>query len=177
MIIEFTSNSECSLYIEENITWANLSTSISGVKNGYNKFVVKLTIPSNYIGTENINITNRVYGIYDGNVKFTDVKPILLKGDWTNKEMPTEYFEGMKSVGECEDNKIEILSNNGNLYKRLENSHYKVYGSTVTIIEENENGFIYKAEEWDMGLSYLISTEGLFTVSYTHLTLPTILRV
>lgn len=162
LIIEFTSNSECSLYIEENITWANLSTSISGVKNGYNKFVVKLTIPSNYIGTEKINITNRVNGIYDGNVKFTDVKPILLKGDWTNKEMPTEYFEGMKSVGECEDNKIEILSNNGNLYKRLENSHYKVYGSTVTIIEENENGFIYKAEEWDMGLSYLISTEGLF---------------
>lgn len=162
LIIEFTSNSECSLYIEENITWANLSTSISGVKNGYNKFVVKLTIPSNYIGTEKINITNRVNGIYDGNVKFTDVKPILLKGDWTNKEMPIEYFEGMKSVGECEDNKIEILSNNGNLYKRLENSHYKVYGSTVTIIEENENGFIYKAEEWDMGLSYLISTEGLF---------------
>lgn len=163
LIIEFTSNSECNLYIEENITWANLSTtSISGVKNGYNKFVVKLTIPSNYIGTEKINITNRVNGTYDGNVKFTDVKPILLKGDWTNKEIPTEYFEGMKSVGECEDNKIEILSNNGNLYKRLENSHYKVYGSTVTIIEENENGFIYKAEEWDMGLSYLISTEGLF---------------
>lgn len=88
--------------------------------------------------------------------------PILLEGDWTNKEVPTEFFQGMKSVGELEDNKIEILSNNGNLYKRLENSHYKVYGSTVTIIEENENGFIYKAEEWDMGLSYLISTEGLF---------------
>ena len=116
LIVEFTSNSECNLYIEENITWANLSTtSISGVKNGYNKFVVKLTIPSNYIGTEKINITNRVNGTYDGNVKFTDVKPILLKGDWTNKEMPTEYFGGIKSVGECEDNKIEILSQNKNL--------------------------------------------------------------
>lgn len=88
---------------------------------------------------------------------------IILEGDWTNKEIP-QYFEGMKSVGQDNVNghKIEILSNNGNLYKRLENSHYKVYGSTVTIIEENENGFIYKAEEWDMGLSYLISTEGLF---------------
>ena len=74
------------------------------------------------------------------------------------------YFKGMKSVGQddTDGHKIEILSHNGNLYKRLENSHYKVYGSTVTIIEENENGFIYKAEGWDMGLSYLISTEGLF---------------
>ena len=36
---------------------------------------------------------------------------IMLEGDWTNKEIPP-YFEGMKSVGECEDNKIEILSQN-----------------------------------------------------------------
>ena len=89
---------------------------------------------------------------------------LFLEGDWREKEIPQDYFEDMKSVGQDNENghKIEILSNNGNLYKRLENSHYKVYGSTVTIIEENENGFIYKAEEWDMGLSYLISTEGLF---------------
>ena len=88
----------------------------------------------------------------------------IIEGDYTNEEIPSKYFEGMKSVGQDDENthKIEILSHNGNLYKRLENSHYKVYGSTVTIIEENENGFIYKAEEWDMGLSYLISTEGLF---------------
>lgn len=44
---------------------------------------------------------------------------LLLEGDWTNKEIP-QYFEGMKSVGECEDNKIEILSQNKNLVSGLE---------------------------------------------------------
>ena len=39
---------------------------------------------------------------------------ILLEGDYTNKPIPS-YFEGMKSVGECEDNKIEIISKNKNL--------------------------------------------------------------
>ena len=37
---------------------------------------------------------------------------MILEGDWTNKEIPVEHFEGMKSVGECEDNKIEIVSAN-----------------------------------------------------------------
>ena len=36
---------------------------------------------------------------------------ILLEGDYTNKPIPS-YFEGMKSVGELEDNKIEIISTN-----------------------------------------------------------------
>ena len=45
----------------------------------------------------------------------------------TDTDREFKYFEGMKSVGECEGN-IEILSHNGNLYKRLENSYYKTYG-------------------------------------------------
>lgn len=41
----------------------------------------------------------------------------LLEGDKTN-EIP-EYFEGMKSVGELEGNKVEVLSsNNGNLFNK-----------------------------------------------------------
>ena len=46
---------------------------------------------------------------------FNDMKVVLLEGDYTNKPIPS-YFEGMKSVGECEDNKIEILSRNKNLF-------------------------------------------------------------
>ena len=38
-----------------------------------------------------------------------EVNIVVLEGDWTDKEIPS-YFEGMKSVGECEDNKVEILS-------------------------------------------------------------------
>ena len=117
MIVEFTSSAECQLYIEEDVTWAKLAPITNGVKVGYNKFVVKLTIPSNYTGLERINITNRVNNLYDSNVKFTDIKPIVLKGDWTNKEIPQSYFEGMKSVGQDDENghKIEILSQNKNL--------------------------------------------------------------
>ena len=119
MIVEFTSSAECQLYIEEDITWAKLAPITNGVKVGYNKFVVKLTIPSNYTGLERINITNRVNNLYDSNVKFTDIKPIVLKGDWTNKETPQSYFESMKSVGQDDENghKIEILSQNKNLLK------------------------------------------------------------
>ncbi|NFF80443.1 hypothetical protein FC764_04125 [Clostridium botulinum] len=40
---------------------------------------------------------------------------MLLEGDWTNKEIPP-YFEGIKSVGEAEGNKISILSCGKNLY-------------------------------------------------------------
>ena len=48
-----------------------------------------------------------------GVATYSDV--MLLEGDWTDKEIP-EYFEGMKSVGELEDNKIEIKSQNKNLF-------------------------------------------------------------
>lgn len=47
-----------------------------------------------------------------GTVKF---RYMILEGDWTDKEIPP-YFEGMKSAGECEDNKIEIVSQNKNLF-------------------------------------------------------------
>ena len=43
-------------------------------------------------------------------------KYMILEGDWTNREIPKEYFEGMKSVGQDNVNghKIEILSQNKN---------------------------------------------------------------
>lgn len=49
----------------------------------------------------------------DGTTQFT-LDVVVLEGDWTNRELPTSYFEGMKSVGQDDENghKIEILSNN-----------------------------------------------------------------
>ena len=54
-----------------------------------------------------------------GDYACTDV--IILEGDWTNKELPTSYFEGMKSVGQDDTNghKIEILSRNKNMIQGL----------------------------------------------------------
>ena len=47
---------------------------------------------------------------------------ILLEGNWTNKPIP-QYFEGMKSVSENQNNKINILScNGGNI---ISNPRYK----------------------------------------------------
>lgn len=43
---------------------------------------------------------------------------MILEGDWTNKPIP-QYFEGIKSLGEQEGNKISILSNNKNFVKNL----------------------------------------------------------
>lgn len=45
---------------------------------------------------------------------------LILEGDWTNRELPTSYFEGMKSVGQDDTNghKIEILSRNKNLIRK-----------------------------------------------------------
>lgn len=44
---------------------------------------------------------------------------IVLEGDWTNKPIP-KYFEGIKSFGEQESNKISILSHGKNLCKTIE---------------------------------------------------------
>ena len=79
-------------------------------------------------------------------------------------EQPFGYFKGMKSVGQndVDGHKIEILSSNGNLCERLEDTHYKVYGGTVSIIEESKNSVIYTTSDWDSGFSYLIGTNGLF---------------
>lgn len=161
----FNLNSNIGISIANNVSNHFVRNKSFMPKQGLNKIVITTVSeePENrtgqhiYMGFPNVLSTD-VIGKY---FKFSDF--YMLEGDWSDKELPS-YFEGMKSVGQDDESghKIEILSNNGNLYKRLENSHYKVYGSTVTIIEENENGFIYKAEEWDMGLSYLISTEGLF---------------
>lgn len=40
---------------------------------------------------------------------------MILEGDWTNKSVPN-YFEGIKSLGEQRDNKINILSSGKNLF-------------------------------------------------------------
>ena len=49
------------------------------------------------------------YGKVEGSYK---LKAMILEGDYTDKEIPP-YFEGMKSVGECEE--LEVVSCNKNL--------------------------------------------------------------
>lgn len=52
----------------------------------------------------------------EGEQVTADIKNVLLlEGDYTNKPI-SDYFEGMKSIGEVEGNKIEVLSRNKNLF-------------------------------------------------------------
>ena len=73
---------------------------------------------------ENINSDSQVHGFYihlvgtntaiDDNNKFIFTNAMILEGDWTNRDIP-DYFEGMKSVGELENNNLEIKSQTKNL--------------------------------------------------------------
>ena len=75
---------------------------------------------------------------------FSTKNVMLLEGDWSNKEIPT-HFEGMKSVGEIEGNKIEILSQSSypNLIKKSKNLSGNGSGSDTS----NQNGVQYLIED------------------------------
>ncbi|MBY6838869.1 hypothetical protein, partial [Clostridium botulinum] len=67
--------------------------------------------------TKNIISDNVILKNYEGgNNAFTLKDFMILEGDWTGKEIPP-YFEGIKSTGELEGNKISILSHGKNLIK------------------------------------------------------------
>lgn len=72
---------------------------------------------------------------------------MILEGDWTNKEIPS-YFEGIKSFGETEGNKISILSNNENYFK-LTNDNIFGIGTAITV---NGNSFTTTTTNgWNQG--------------------------
>lgn len=64
-----------------------------------------------------------------------EFKVMLLEGDWTNYPIPN-YFEGMKSVGEVEGNKIEVLSRGKNLFNP-QGVKYKEGGVKIVSIEKD----------------------------------------
>ena len=82
---------------------------------------------------------------------------IILEGDWTNKEIPTEYFEGMKSVGECEDNKIEILSSNGNYVDTNNTTQSFPYSSNGVTFSKNNH--TYNVQGSTSGYPYVRAIE------------------
>lgn len=94
-----------------NSNYSNL-TSIGSVDN-LNKPIVFNTNSSGDFS----NPCFRLYCDVD-NVKVFSA--FLLEGDWTNREIPSEYFEGMKSCGETKDNTIDIRVSNGvNVSQRI----------------------------------------------------------
>ena len=80
---------------------------------------------------------------------------IALEGDWTNKEIPP-YFEGMKSVGECEDNKLEILSRNKNLFD-IDRLHYTTSNIT-NFVKDKARGRVEITYKDNCGYPYAFYT-------------------
>jgi hypothetical protein len=82
-----------------------------------------------------------------------EIRLTILEGDWTNKEIPP-YFEGVKSVGECEDNKLEIVSRkNLNLFNRF--GVFEGYNTNVTynILDSNNNILVSEGANPHYGLT------------------------
>lgn len=68
------------------------------------------------------------------------VEIMLFEGDYTNKPIPS-YFEGLKSIGENEENKINISSIGKNLYKPVLNT----WGNSskgIILISQNDVEYI-----------------------------------
>lgn len=98
-----------------------------------------INIPGNSIKTITLNENEYVYsnnGVFDGSewngtqedLELLKQSLLVLEGDWIDKPTPS-YFEGIKSLGEQEGNKISILSTGKNLFDKSQYSKY-----------ENQNG-------------------------------------
>lgn len=62
---------------------------------------------------------------------------MILEGDWTGKETPP-YFEGIKSTGEVEGNKISILTCGKNLFRgTLESGRWTLADGTAFVDSES----------------------------------------
>ncbi|NFA44537.1 hypothetical protein EXM65_18780 [Clostridium botulinum] len=72
-----------------------------------------------------------------GDYNFIWENLMILEGDWSSKEIPP-YFEGIKSVGEAEGNKISILTCGKNLVNLKKLKVTNNYNTEYTIISENE---------------------------------------
>ena len=126
-----------------------------------------LTTKDSFEGLSNIGII--LYGSlswqYKGAIDFKTIA--LLEGDWSNREIPHEYFEGMKSVGQDDENghKIEILSKNKNLFNPQE-VYESNYSFGVPFINnkkcQDEDGVFTRAtsvNSWNFGIGFHIKTE------------------
>lgn len=92
------------------IYYKPLGGSDTSIVNYQNNNVIKFTVPNLNYGK--LYMWIRGYeNIYDDTYKF-----VILEGDYSNKSIP-QYFEGIKSFGEAEGNKISILSHGKNLLK------------------------------------------------------------
>lgn len=149
--------------------YIQLNTEINNVQNGIFRIYETSFNKPTLITTSNLtNLNSR--SLFIGGLKceykFRSVKILILEGDWTNKEIPP-YFEGMKSVGQDDENghKIEILSKNKNLFNPEEvyESGYSYGVPFVNSVKCQEEDGVFtrmtSVNKWNAGIGFHIKTE------------------
>ena len=118
-------NTTYTIILDNHYDWLRIFSLMEGnATNSYHKSCAKISkniytvrTKDNFEGLNDKYII--LYGSIDGNYKGkVDCSVVaMLEGDWSNKELPNVFFEGMQSVGQDDENghKIEILSKNKNL--------------------------------------------------------------
>ena len=148
-------NTTYTIILDNHYDWLRVFSLMEGnATNAYHKSGAKIskniytvTTKDNFEGLndEHIILYGSIDGNYKGNVDCSVVA--MLEGDWSNKELPNVFFEGMKSVGQDNVNghKIEILSQSSypNLIKKSKNLSGNRTGSDTS----NNNGVQYLRED------------------------------
>ena len=144
------------IYYDEYGTFSNIlkthpDTNHYIVKDWYSKETKKGINIIPFTTKEALTLAENKFKISSSTINATGMMSIgknvmILEGDWTDKEIP-EYFEGLKSVGEIENNKLEIKSENKNLFdiKKWQNGFY----NNLDPIEINDNKLLITAKTND----------------------------
>lgn len=97
--------------------------------------IIKDTITTTSDMSSDFSVLVRTIHATSGKVQFTDF--MLFEGDYKNTPLEeTPYFEGIKAVGEDEDNMISLKSNNKNLIPPL-NSKYWTRPSNIVSVGDD----------------------------------------
>ena len=128
-------------------------------------------VDDNYIETTETNSTIvKLEHSKEGLVKVPSIKgkTILVDSDGNETDTPGEGCK-LVSVGEEEDNKLIILSNNSNLLGSLkETLTHSEYNITINSFTDNE--FSYTSNVWNTGGDIKITLpKGVYTYGYTPL--------
>lgn len=148
---EYTLQFESDTAVTIDITLGGYTLSSQNIVIGLNK--INIITPNEL--TDNNLILNGM-GFSASNIVVTEA---------TDKDFG--YFAGMKSVGELEENKIEILSSNKNLVDWSTRKSYLI--RDVDIVQNDDNGFIFRATAWNVGIILYVDIKYFYKNSYYKL--------
>ena len=141
---------------------------------GFSEFGNGISIPYNSKGVIKVKSLSTdkngfYFGFYKNSIKAGNlkIKLMLIEGDFINKSI--NYFEGIKSSGEQEDNKISILSHNKNLLNTNEFTNNKFLSYVDGTIQELREGRCITEKFYELPQNIVLSSsENLWKGFWTY---------